>query len=145
LFAAGLALYLIVVFSGRPAFPPAAAASEADRRAAKRYPIEAEATYKLLDQGCRHELQQCVAFNISNCGVWLKSECALPVGARIDVMLDWPTRLNAMTDVVLNIEGRIVRSHGNHVAVCFERSAFVTRSDQAMLQSEKPRGHSRSA
>jgi hypothetical protein len=140
-----LALYWVVIFSGRSAFPPAAAASEADRRGAKRYPIEAEASYKLLDQGRWHELHQCVAFNISNSGVWLKSERALPVGARIDVVLDWPTRLNSATDVVLNIEGRIVRSNGDHVAVCVERSSFVTRSDQAMVRGEKHSRQSRSA
>jgi len=94
-----------------------------------RYPVEAEVSYRLLDQGSLAELRRGTAVNLSRCGVRFKADCALPLGAGIEVMLAWPNRLNVTTVVELKLKGRTVRTDGNHVAVQFEHCAFVTRPD----------------
>jgi c-di-GMP-binding flagellar brake protein YcgR len=103
------------------------ARTEGQRRSTGRYPVAADVAYQLgtearrLGEGCGRSV------NISSSGILIATETGLPVGVAIALQIAWPAKLNQFVALNLHIEGRTVRSSGNHAAVVIIRYEFRTR------------------
>lgn len=66
--------------------------------------------------------------NISGKGILFSTQHTLRTGARVEILVDWPARLDGKTPLRLIIQGRVVRSIGSQAAVAIQRHEFRTRS-----------------
>ncbi len=99
----------------------------ADRRRAKRYPIETPVTYRVM-RG-RRNLKTGVGrtINISSKALLLEAENPLPAGSDIEVALEWPAMLNNECGLSLVVSGKVIRSDELSSAVSIMRYQFRTR------------------
>jgi hypothetical protein len=99
-----------------------------ERRATRRYSIEAELEYRITRQ--EEVLHQGRGFtvNISSSGVLFECPLPLPVGRRVEVSILWPAHKNSANRLELFAEGRIVRNEQNQVAVQIKRYEFRDRN-----------------
>ena len=93
-----------------------------ERRRHQRFPISAPSRYRV--NGVRGHA---MTVDISSGGVFLKTETILPVGAHIDVWIDWPALLDQRCPLRLVITGAILRSGREGMAVEIKRYSFRLR------------------
>ncbi|MDX2152693.1 MAG: PilZ domain-containing protein [Bryobacteraceae bacterium] len=100
---------------------------DADRRSAKRYPIETDVTYRVM-RGKKH-LRSGTGrtVNISSKGLLLQAENPLPKGTDVELALEWPAMLNNECGLNLIVSGKVVRSEADISAVRILRYQFKTR------------------
>ncbi|MGH9593146.1 MAG: PilZ domain-containing protein, partial [Bryobacteraceae bacterium] len=91
-------------------------------------PIQLEMRYR--EMGRRNDCAQGtgVTKNISGKGILFTTQHTLRTGARVEISVDWPARLDGKTPLRLIIQGRVVRSIGSQAAVAIQRHEFRTRS-----------------
>ena len=99
---------------------------QGDRRADRRYPLE-------LDLHCRLQVGRQyvpvgagVTTDISKGGIAFRVNRTLAPGARVELVVSWPVRLNNERPLKLLVSGRIVRSDGTWAAVATSRLEFRT-------------------
>lgn len=101
-------------------------ASETERRAKARFPIELKVLF--LSKSRREGLSGSGhTLNISSTGLLIASKSPVPEGARLELTLDWPWLLDGVTPLQLVAESLVVRSNESAFAVAFERHQFRTR------------------
>lgn len=66
--------------------------------------------------------------NISSKALLFRTAEALLPGQIVEASLDWPARLDNRTPLQLVVEGRVVRTVGDYIAMRIERYEFRTRS-----------------
>ncbi|MBZ5624281.1 MAG: hypothetical protein LAQ69_37130 [Acidobacteriia bacterium] len=93
-----------------------------DRRLDRRYPIDAELEYKLIQHRQMIETGHGRTVNVSSSGIMFESRCALPPEMYIEVSIAWPARLVALRLFAI---GQTVRSQGKFTAVTIERHMFL--------------------
>jgi len=107
--------------------PPTGASrgkGEVERRADRRYPINAELAYRITNRrrvitsGCGRTI------DISSRGLLFESQIPLPRGLRIEVSIIWPTLPAGSSRLELLAEGRTVRTQQNCTAVQIKRYSF---------------------
>ncbi|HUO30077.1 MAG TPA: PilZ domain-containing protein [Bryobacteraceae bacterium] len=97
-----------------------------ERRAKRRFVMEREIRYRVLDQdkiiavGCGKTL------NLSSNGVAFVTDRDLPMGAFIEVSIAWPALLENRCPLQLIGFGRVLRSAPGSVAVTLEQYEFRT-------------------
>lgn len=93
-----------------------------ERRKHPRYPIALELHYKtrFAPDGSGE------VSDISSSGLHFRSDCILPVGRPIDVILPWPFLLQERCRLQVCIRGRTVRSDAKGTAVAIEHHEFRT-------------------
>ena len=96
-----------------------------ERRSAFRYPIALNASYKpskkkSIDGG------EGKTVNMSSRGLWIASEQKVKLGARLEVILEWPARLDGAIELVLVAIGRVVRTRESGFALELARYEFRT-------------------
>lgn len=106
---------------------PESSRSEHARRSHRRYPINVEVEYKLIDGHRVLKTGSGLTLNLSSGGVLFACEDALPIGAAIRLTLTWPVLLNERAGLNLCVNGRIVRSFGKYTAVEILSHEFRTR------------------
>jgi hypothetical protein len=97
-----------------------------DQRLHRRYPITLELEYKLLRKGPVARLGFGKTLNVSSGDILFETEDALPVGSPIEVLMDWPFLLDDRCSLKLVIQGSVVRSDSQLVAVRFKLYEFRT-------------------
>jgi hypothetical protein len=98
-----------------------------DQRLHRRYPITLEIEYKLLSSKGRVErLGFGKTLNVSSGGVFFETKDALAADSPIEVLIDWPFLLNGRCSLKLVIQGNVVRSDGQLVAVRTKLYEFRT-------------------
>ena len=100
---------------------------ERHRRSHRRYPINVELEYKLLDGSRVVKTGSGLTVNLSSGGILFACEDALPLGATARLTLTWPVRLNERAGLNLCVTGKIVRSSGNYAALAIKNHEFRTR------------------
>jgi hypothetical protein len=88
-----------------PALNLTTCSTSVDRRLHRRYPI-ATNTECLLD-GRRTDA---VTTDISSGGILVRSADSLPIGARVELRMDWPARLDGWCPLRLVIAGKVLRT-----------------------------------
>jgi hypothetical protein len=98
-----------------------------DRRACPRFPLKLALTCRI---GGSHPAAASVGLtvNISSAGLLFASESTFVPGQRVQVIVDWPARLNGRIPLSLVLDGRILRCENGQAAVLVRRHEFRTRS-----------------
>jgi hypothetical protein len=108
-----------------PAATPNRAAKTLNRRSSQRFPISNQVIY------ITERLQgNCVTCNLSSGGVFLKTKHALPIVKRIQLLIDWPAKLDNRLSLRLLVKGRVLRSTEEGTAVRVLAYEFRVHSRQ---------------
>lgn len=100
-----------------------------DRRLNWRYPISAALQYQLLKRGGVFQTGVGRTVNISSSGVLFEAEAdtALTPGIRIELLVEWPARINEEVELNLWLGGQIVRAVGGLTAMTIAWHEYRTR------------------
>jgi len=101
--------------------------SNTDRRAAIRFPIEREVTYRLLFYSGAKKEGTGTSVNISSNGILFTADQHLPPGTNIEVTV----LLDDNRPLLLVAVGRVIRSEKRTAAVQIERHEFRTEACQS--------------
>jgi len=96
-----------------------------ERRSAVRYPIVLNARYQAL----RKRSSDAAAgktVNISSHGLLVVSEHKVPVGVRLEVLVEWPALLDGAIELLLVATGKVVRVRESSFALELSRYEFRT-------------------
>jgi hypothetical protein len=107
----------------------------AERRATRRYSIEAKLEYRITRQDAVLQRGRGFTVNISSSGVLFECQLPLPVGRKVEVSILWPAHKNSANRLELFAEGRIVRSEQNQVAVQIKRYEFRDAGNRTLTSN----------
>jgi c-di-GMP-binding flagellar brake protein YcgR len=109
----------------------------AERRAAIRFPIEQEASYKVLDhRATAPESGAGKTLDISSGGVLFETGQRLRSGKRVEVSVNWPAQLEGGCPLKFVAVGRVVRAEDTRAAMHIEQHEFRTRRIKELPQLE---------
>jgi hypothetical protein len=109
----------------------------ADRRGSKRFGIEQEMLYKVLDhRAATPESGVGKTLDISSRGVLFETEQRLRPGKRVEVSVNWPALLDGACPLKFVAVGRIVRSEEKCAAMKVEQHEFRTRRTKELSADE---------
>ena len=97
-----------------------------ERRAKKRFVMEREIRYRVLEQDKIIAVGSGKTLNLSSAGVAFVTENELPEGAYIEVSIAWPALLENRCPLQLVGFGRVLRSSGRIAAATLEQYEFRT-------------------
>jgi hypothetical protein len=97
-----------------------------ERRAKKRFVMEREIRYRVLEQDKIIAVGTGKTVNLSSNGVAFVTQNYLPPGAFIEVSIAWPALLENRCPLQLIGLGRVLRSTGNTVAATLVQHEFRT-------------------
>jgi hypothetical protein len=96
-----------------------------ERRSAARYPIVLDAYYQAVTKkSSGGGVGKTV--NISSHGLLLVSEHKVPVGVRLEVLVEWPALLDGAIELLLVATGEVVRVWESSFALELSRYEFRT-------------------
>jgi hypothetical protein len=100
----------------------------AERRSSNRLPIERAVRYKVYGdrRGITH-VGTGKTLNMSSRGVLFTTETILPRGARIELTVSWPAKLDDAVPLNLVAMGIVVRTGAKEAAIAMEKYEFRTR------------------
>ena len=97
-----------------------------ERRAKKRFVMEREIRYRVLEQDKIIATGSGKTLNLSSNGVAFVTENDLPPGSYIEVSIAWPALLENRCPLQLVGYGRVLRSSGRITATTLEQYEFRT-------------------
>jgi len=97
-----------------------------ERRAKKRFVMEREIRYRVLEQDKIIAVGSGKTLNLSSAGVAFVTDRELPVGAFIEVSIAWPALLENRCPLQLIGFGRILRAGERTIACTLEQYEFRT-------------------
>jgi hypothetical protein len=112
----------------------------AERRASRRFAIEQEVSYKVLDH--RAAVPECGAgktLDISSKGVLFETVERLRPGKRVEVSVNWPAQLEGGCPLKFVAVGRVVRADETRAAMHIEQHEFRTRRNKDLPAIEPER------
>ena len=114
--------------------------SAMERRASKRFPIEQDVYYKVLDhRSATPESGSGKTLDMSSSGVLFGTEQRLRSGKRVELSVNWPAELDGRCALKFVVYGRVVRADDNQAAVHIEQYEFRTRrKDLPAADTAKP-------
>jgi hypothetical protein len=98
-----------------------------ERRASDRFPIAREVKYKIISGRGAPESGVGHTVDVSSKGVKFTAQSPLAPGKRVELAISWPAQLDGKCALKLVATGKIVRCHGNQVAVGIEKYEFRTQ------------------
>ena len=102
-----------------------------DQRLHRRYPINLEIEYRLLNKGQVERLGFGRTLDISTRGVLFEANDSLPIGRSIEIVISWPFLLDGGCPLKLVLKGRVVRSNSAESAVQSRQHEFRTAGTHA--------------
>src|ERR1017187_3482861 len=112
-----------------------------ERRATRRFAIEQEVSYKVLDhRAAVPEGGAGKTLDISSKGVLFETEQRLRPGKRVEVSVNWPAQLEGGCPLKFVAVGRVVRADETSAAMHIEQYEFRTRRSKELppIEPEKP-------
>ena len=109
---------------------------KSERRLERRYPIELELQHRKLQGGKVVVSGEGRTCNLSSGGILFHTGDLLNPGARMQLSIHWPVKLENACGLKLMVEGRVVRSTTEGTAIRIERYEFRTRAryDQSAIR-----------
>lgn len=89
----------------------------AERRANRRYDLHFPLHYRVSQKGALVRFGTGMTCEIGGAGLSFRCRKALPVGAHVELTIDWPARHDEVYPVSLQVTGFILRSDANRIAV----------------------------
>jgi PilZ domain-containing protein len=109
----------------------------AERRATRRFAIEQEVLYKILDhRAAVPESGVGKTLDISSGGVLFETQQRLRPGKRVEVSVNWPALLDGGCPLKFVAVGRVVRAEEKRAAMHIEQHEFRTRRTKEMPAAE---------
>ena len=105
---------------------PQQAEIQVERRSKRRFVMEREIRYRVLDQDRIIASGTGKTFNLSSSGVAFSTDRELPPGAFIELSIAWPALLENRCPLQLIGFGRVLRCAGGRVASTIEQYEFRT-------------------
>lgn len=99
-----------------------------DRRKKRRFAINRELRYKLLEDQAIVESGMGSTVNLGSGGVAFRTEQPLPPGSFIELSISWPALLENTCPMRLIIFGRVLRSSTNLSACTLDKYEFRTQA-----------------
>ena len=96
-----------------------------NRRANGRYDLRLPLHYRISLKGQVARTGSATTCDISTTGLSFRSRKPLPVGAHIEIMVDWPARYRDVDPMCLLATGFVVRSEGGRVGVRMTSRRFT--------------------
>jgi len=112
-----------------------------ERRTSRRFPIEQDLNYKVLDQrSVAPAAGAGKTVDISSGGVLFETEQHLRPGKRVELAVNWPAQLEGGCPLKFVAVGRVVRTEDTRAAMHIEQYEFRTRRVKELppLEPEKP-------
>jgi hypothetical protein len=111
-----------------------------ERRATRRFAIEQEVSYKVLDhRAAVPEGGAGKTLDISSKGVLFETEQRLRPGKRVEVSVNWPAQLEGGCPLKFVAVGRVVRADETRAAMHIEQHEFRTRRNKELPAIEPER------
>jgi len=113
----------------------------AERRATRRFAIEQEVLYKILDHRATvPENGVGKTLDISSGGVHFETAQRLRSGKRVEVSVNWPAQLEGGCPLKFVAVGRVVRVEETRAAMHIEQYEFRTRRTKELpaVEPERP-------
>lgn len=98
------------------------------RRLNWRYPISLALQYQLLNRGGIFQTGVGRTVNISSSGVLFEADAVLTPGMHIELLVEWPARINNEVELNLWLKGKIVRTVGGLAAMTIVWHEYRTRA-----------------
>jgi hypothetical protein len=99
-----------------------------ERRSSKRFPIEQEVQYRILDhKAAAPENGIGKTLDISSGGVLFETAQRLRFGKRVEVSINWPAKLDGNCLLKFVAVGRVTRADDARAAIRIEQYEFRTR------------------
>jgi hypothetical protein len=112
-----------------------------ERRASRRFPIEQEVSYRVLDhKAVVPESGIGRTFDISSKGMRFATEQRLRSGKRIELSVNWPAVLEGGCPLKFVAVGRVVRVEDTRASISIVQHEFRTRrsKDPAAVAPDQP-------
>jgi hypothetical protein len=103
-----------------------------ERRCRQRFSLNWELQYKVLKKGKAGVAGTGLTSDVSSKGIRFAADRPLPVGAPIEIVINWPAPLGDGRLLQLVGKGRAVRTYGEWVACRIERFEFRTIVETVM-------------
>ena len=97
-----------------------------DRRGGRRYDLDLKVRWFLLHRNKLMDSGSGSTVNLSSRGLLLEIGRPLPVGKKVSLAISWPVLLHDEARLQLRVQGRVVRSDGELVAVRTLQHEFRT-------------------
>ena len=97
-----------------------------DRRLQRRYPLELDLEFRIINGDDVVSTGAGKTENISSGGVLFSAADGMPSGSKVELAVRWPAVLGSTPFLELRIYGRLVRSDSQGVAVRMSRYHFGT-------------------
>jgi|SRR5271165_737189 len=105
-----------------------------ERRAKSRYPLKLNVRYQTMGMaGPVAGIGETI--NVSSSGVFITSSTSIHEGARVRVVIEWPSLLNGSTPLQLITIGTVVRLQDSGFAIAFEGYQFRTAGRRATVST----------
>jgi hypothetical protein len=98
-----------------------------------RYPIRLQARYRSLNPEERISGVG-LTINMSSSGLLVTCRHTVPLGAQMEVLLDWPSLLNSTVPLQLVTSGRVVRSQPSSFVLEFASYQFRTMRSKPLTR-----------
>ena len=103
--------------------------AENQRSSDGRYPVAAEVAYQFVRDGRILKQGRGLSVKISSREILFRTDTSFPVGAFIAMQIAWPAKLDQEAAMILHVDGRTMRSDGNHTALAISRYEFRIRRE----------------
>ena len=91
--------------------------TQSERRRNRRYDMRLPVHYRVAEKGVMPRTGTGTTCDLSTHGLSFRCRRALPVGAHIELVVDWPSKFGEMYPIELQATGFVVRSNGGRIAV----------------------------
>jgi len=98
-----------------------------ERRRKKRFAIEQDVRYRILNGHQVAELGLGRTINISSGGVFFTSARSLPIGLSVELSINWPVLLGGSCPLKLLIQGCVIRSSNDETVLAVAQYEFRTQ------------------
>jgi hypothetical protein len=88
-----------------------------ERRAKPRYDLRLPLRYRISQKGAAPYIGTGLTNDLSVNGMAFRCRKPLPVGAHIEVLVDWPARYSDLLPIELQVTGFVVRSANGRTAI----------------------------
>ena len=104
-----------------------------ERRSAKRFTIQEEAAYRILDSRVSSpESGLGKTIDISSSGILFGTQQRLRSGKRVEISINWPAQLDGGCPLKFVVVGRVVRVGDSQAAATIEQYEFRTRRNKEL-------------
>lgn len=107
-----------------------------ERRANVRFPFVTEIRYWFIGGKGDLEEHHGTTVNISSRGVLFRADASVPVGRRLQLVINWPVKLNNQCGLKFFARGKVIRSEDTLVAVALRQYEFRTQGTKELLERE---------